>query len=455
MTPSLEVLKETIKKLVSRGNSRALERLLEKAHRGDIAFIFRYLTPQERITIFKILLNLDIEKASDVLYELDEDIQVEILRNLPVKDAIKVLLTFSTGEIAKIIDKLPKEIQKALLERLEEEDKKELEKFISFGEEAATHLLSEEFIKIDENQTVEDALNLIKTADDEIEIIYIYVVDEKGRLVGVVSLKDLLVSPRNTPIKDIMTRDVIAAPIDATKDEIIELFKRYDFYSLPVVDENDKLVGVIYIDDVIDAITEKTTEEFFKLAGAQEEELFYANQVFKIAKLRLPWLFVTVIGELITAFIISKFEITIYKALPIIFFLPLVAAVSGNISSQSAIITTRGILAGKISENLNDILRHIFKELKVALLIGVVISIFVGIVSFLWLTNHLLGVIVASAILLNILFSSILGGVIPFILKKLRKDPSFATGPVVLTLNDILGVLIYLSIASYFVDRLI
>ncbi len=455
MTPSLEVLKETIKKLISKGNKRALERLLEKAHRGDIAYIFRYLTPQERVKTFQILLDIDIEKASDVLYELDEDIQVEILRNIPLKEAIKVLLTFSTGEIAKIIDKLPKELQRELLERLEEEDRKELEKYISFGEASATHLVSEDYIEVNENQTVEDALNLVKTASDETEVVYIYVIDDKERLVGVVSLKELLVSPPNTQIKDIMVRDVISVREDATKDEVIDLFRRYDLYALPVVDENDRLVGVIYIDDVIDAISEKTTEEFFKMAGAQEEELFYANQVFKIAKLRLPWLLVTVIGELITAFIISMFKITIYKALPIVFFLPLVAAVGGNISSQSAIITARGLMTGKITENKKDVFMYILRELKIAFVLGVLISIVVGIISFIWLSNHLLGIVVALAILINILFSSILGGLMPFILKSLKKDPSFATGPIVLTLNDILGVLIYLSIASYFVSKLI
>jgi magnesium transporter len=455
MTPSLEVLRETIKKLISRDNKRALERLLEKAHRGDIAYIFRYLSSQERIKVFEVLLDIDIEKASDVLYELDEDLQVEILRNIPLKEAIKVLLTFSTGEIAKVIDKLPKELQIGILERLEDEDRKELEKYISFGEASATHLVSEDYLEINENKTVEDALNLVKSASNELEIIYVYVVDDKERLVGVVSLKDLLVAPSNTQIKDIMTRDVVAIREDATKDEVIDIFKRYDFYALPVVDEDDKLVGVIYIDDVIDAISEKTTEEFFKMAGAQEEELFYANQVFKIAKLRLPWLFVTVIGELITAFIISIFDITIYKALPIIFFLPLIAAVGGNISSQSAIITARGLMTGKITENKKDIFMYILRELKIAFILAIFISIIVGVISFLWFSNHLIGVVVSAGILINILFSSLLGGLIPFVLKFLKKDPSFATGPIVLTLNDILGVLIYLSIASYFINKII
>jgi len=224
---------------------------------------------------------------------------------------------------------------------------------------------------------------------------------------------------------------------------------------VPVINEEDILIGVIYIDEIIEAISEKTTEEFFKMAGAQEEELFYANQVLKIAKLRAPWLIVSVIGELITAFLISFFDTTIYKALPIIFFLPLVAAISGNISSQSAIITARGLITGKIAENAMDVFMYILREMRVAFILAIFVSFVVGFISFLWLTNHIIGIIVGLALFVNMVFASFLGGILPVILKYLKKDPSFATGPIVLTINDIFGILIYLSIATYFIEKLV
>jgi len=450
MTPTLNVLKETIKRLIYKGNIKALERILLKSHKGDIVAIFRHLTHQERIKTFQVLMKVDLSKASDVLYDLDEDIQIEILRSLPVKDAVRILLTFSTGEIAPLIDKIPEDVRAQLLQKLDEEERKELEKYISYGGDSVTSLITEEFISVTEEKSVGEVLNLLKTAPEDLEIVYVYIVDKKDRLVGVVSIKELLTAPENVHIKDIMTTDVISIRTDATKEDAIEIFQRYDLLALPVVDEDEKLVGVIYIDDILDAITEKTTEEFFKMAGAQEEELFYTNQIVKIAKLRLPWILVSVFGEMVSAVIISLFDFTIKQYLPIIFFLPLVAAVSGNISSQSAIITARGLLTGKITENFKDFFHFLFREVKIAVILGFIISTIVGSISVLWLSNHIVGVVVATSLFINIIIAAFTGGVLPIFMVKFGKDPTLATGPITLTLNDILGVLIYLGTATAF-----
>ncbi len=454
MTPTLNVLKETVKRLIYKGNTKALERILQKSHKGDIVAIFRHLTHQERIKTFQILMKVDLSKASDVLYDLDEDIQIEILRSLPVKDSVRILLTFSTGEIAPLIDKIPDEVRKQLLQKLDEEERKELEKYMSYGGDSVTSLITEDYVAVTEEKSVKDVLNLLKTVPEDLEVIYVYIVDKKERLIGVVSIKEILTAPENVQIKDIMTTDVISIRTDATKEDAIEIFQRYDLLALPVVDEDDRLVGVIYIDDILDAITEKTTEEFFKMAGAQEEELFYTNQILKIAKLRLPWILVSVFGEMVSAVIISLFDFTIKQYLPIIFFLPLVAAVSGNISSQSAIITARGLLTGKITENFKDFFHFLFREVKIAFILGFVISTIVGSISVLWLSNHIVGVVVATSLFINTIIAAFTGGSLPFLMTKIGKDPTFATGIITLTINDILGVLIYLGTATAFLKYL-
>ncbi|WP_457621562.1 magnesium transporter [Persephonella sp.] len=454
MTPTLNVLKETVKRLIYKGNYRALERILEKSHKGDIVAIFRYLSHHEKIKAFQILMEVDIGKASDVLYDLDEDLQLEILRSLPLKEAVRILLTFSTGEIAKIIDKLPDELQKHLLEKLEEEEREELEKYISYGESSIASLISEEYVSVFEERTVEEVLSIVKTAPEDIEVVYVYVIDKKERLVGVSSIKEILTAPGSVQIKDIMESDVISIKSNATKEEAIDMFRRYDLFILPVVDEEDVLVGVIYIDDILDAITEKTTEDIFKMAGAQEEELFYTNQIIKIAKLRLPWLLVSVFGEIITAFIISIFDFTIREFLPIIFFLPLLAAISGNISSQSAIIISRGLVTGKIMENFKDFLYYLYREVKVAIVLAFVISGIVGVVATLWLSHHIMGMVISLAIFINMVLAAFSGGLLPYILLKINRDPLLATGPIVLTVNDIFGILIYLGTATFFLQYL-
>ncbi len=454
ITPSLNVLKETLKRLLYKGNYKALERILQKTHKGDLVAIFRYLSHQERVKVFQILINIDIEKASDLLYDLDEDIQIEILRALPVKEALRVLITFSTGEISKIIDKLPVELQNAIMEKLAEEEKEELQKYISYGEDSIAPLISEEYIAVEEEKTVEEVLNIIRSAPEDIEIIYIYVVDKKDRLIGVASIKEILTAPPNAQIKDIMNTDVISIRSDAKKNEAIDIFQRYDLLIIPVVDENDELIGVIYIDDILDAVTEKTTEDFFKMAGAQEEELFYTNQILKTAKLRLPWLLVVVFGEIVSAFIISVFDFTIRQFLPIVFFLPLVAAVSGMISSQSAIITARGLATGKITEYFKDFLHFLMREVKVAVLIAFIVSLIVGFISSVWISTHIMGIVIGASLFLNIVIAAFVGGMLPYISLKLRRDPTIATGPITLTLNDILGILIYLGTATLFLEYL-
>ncbi len=456
MTPSLKVLKETVRKLINKRSFAALERLIQRTPKGDIVAIFRYLSPSERVKIFKILMEQNIQKASDIFYDLDDDLKIEIIRSLPEKDAVRILLTLSSGEIAKIIDKIPENIRNQVLGKLEEEERKEVEKYISYGDNSIVHLISDEYLSVEEDKTVEDALNLIRTTpeDEDIEIIYIYVVDKDNKLRGVVSLRELLVAPPNAQLKDIMTRDVIFVKADYPREEVIELFKHHDLYLLPVVDDEKHIVGVIYIDDIIDAISEKTTEEVFKLAGSKEDELFYTQEPLKIVKLRIPWILASVFGELLTAFIISTFDMTLKKALSIVFFLPLVAAVSGNISSQSAIITIQAILTKKIEDNKREFLRILIRELKVAFFIALIVSFIVGFVSFLWLSNHILGLVVGIAILINILVAAFLGGSLPFILHVLKKDPTLATTPVMLTINDIVAITVYLTIATVFISYL-
>ncbi|NPA13235.1 MAG: magnesium transporter, partial [Aquificae bacterium] len=287
-----------------------------------------------------------------------------------------------------------------------------------------------------------------------IEVIYIYIVDSKDRLLGVVSIKEILTAPPTVPVKDIMETEVISLKSNATKSEAIDYFQRYDLLMLPVVDEEGELIGVIYVDDILDAITEKTTEDFFKMAGAQEEELFYTSHILKIAKLRLPWLLVVVFGEIVSAFIISAFELTVKQFLPVIFFLPLITAVSGMISSQSAIITARGLATGKITEYFKDFIQFLLRELKVSVVVAGVISFIVGVISYVWIETHIIGVVIAIAIFLNVIIATLLGGILPYISLKLKRDPTVATGPITLTLNDIIGVLIYLTTATLFLEYL-
>lgn len=454
LNPVLNVLKDTIVKAIGKNDYKTLERVILKSHKGDIAEVIRFIPRNDRIKLFSFLMKTDSKKAYQVFLDLDEELQVDILRGMHHKETINFLTELPAPEIARIIENLPQEVKNGVLEKLEDEERNRLEKILREGEDTVASIIRQDYLSMPDDITVEQAIENIKDTPADTETVYIYITDEKGRLVGVVSPVELIKAPSNAMLKDIMVRDIIVARENQTKEEAIDLFRRYDLYILPVVDEDDVLKGVIYIEDILDVISEKTTEDFFKMAGAQEEEMFYSNRILKIAKLRMPWLLIATFGEFITAFIISGFRFTIEEFLPIIFFIPMVAALSGNISSQAAIITARGLSTGKLSENFSDYVSSVIKEFKVALIVGFVISLIVGSISFVWISNHMLGVIVGVSMFFSVTVAAITGSLIPYITYKLNKDPTLATGPITLTINDIIGIAIYLGIATYFIHYL-
>ena len=364
-----------------------------------------------------------------------------------------------------ILDKLPKNLQIEILNSLEIKDREKLEKIISYGEDNIAPLISEEFISVLEDKTVEDALNLIKTAPEDLEIIYIYVVDKMNHIIGVISIKELLTAPPNAIIKDVANLDVIAIKDTATKEEAIEIFQNYDLLVLPVIKEDGTLIGVIYIDDILDTLVEKTSESIFQLAGSKEEELFYTNQVLKIVKLRSKWLIFSILFELTASLIIIIFakiffdlqflnvknkEIILADDFIIILsFIPLLAAMTGNISSQASLILTRGILTGRLKENFKDFINFLLREIKVAFIFAFLTSTFVSIFAYVIYPHHLLAFIIGLALFINMLLAAIFGGILPYLAYRIKKEPTYFSSPLILTVNDVFAILIYLTIAYY------
>ncbi len=468
MMPSEKILRNLVIKLLNKGDRKNLEKLLKKFYEGNLALIFRHLSHEERIKLFKILVEVDVLKASNVLYDLDEDIQIEILRNLDTDIAVLVLLKFSPGEIARILNKLPKNLRIALYSKLSEDFKKELEDFIKLGEDSIAPLISEDYIAVREDKLVSDALNLVRTAPKDIEVIYIYIVDDKNHLVGVVSVRELLTAPENVLVKDISipSTEIVKINKKATKDEAIDTFQRYDLFVLPVVDDENKLIGVIYIDDILDAITEKTSEDILKLAGSHEEEIFFhTGNIFKVMKLRLFSFIVATAGELGASFIIIFFSSLVISSdltknqsvkdlIILLSFMPLLAAMTGNISSQASILTTRGIITGRLRENIRDFISFLKREIKIAFIFATLTAILVSLIAFATHPHHILSVIIGLALFINMILASLFGTLFPFIAYKIKRDPTIATNPIILTLNDIFSIVIYFSIAYLFLREL-
>ncbi len=446
--PKIRILVESIRRFLRKGALNRVRNILEKTHHADIATVLKNLSPKERWDIFLLL---DKEKAAEVLLELkdsllvleileklSDDEIVELLSHLPPEDALSLLEGLSENRREKIIP-------------LIEEKKIELSKLLEYGEDTAGRIMSTSFVAFHEDTTVEEAIRKLRESKDK-EIFYIYVVDKRGHLLGVVSLRSLLLSNPGDKLKDIMNPYVISVRVDTDQEEVAKIVERYDFLSIPVVDENNRLVGVVTADDVIDIITEEATEDIYRMVGASDEEL-WEKSLFKIALYRLPWLIFTFIGESISGLILKHYHGTLKHLIAISFFIPLVMALGGNVGNQSQTIVVRALATGRIDEE--NPWRVLIRQIGAGLIMGFISgAIAAGIVSIIQ-RNITLALVVGISLLASMTISALVGAVIPVFFKKLNIDPAISSGPFITTFSDIMGTAIYLSLATFLLIKTI
>jgi magnesium transporter len=440
-----EELIEKIKRLVSKNNVQELRRIIYSMKPADVADLIEHLSSEERMFIFKIL---EPDGAGEVLIEVEPPIQESIIEKMDNQALSEIVETLDSDDAADLVGYLPEDRAKKIIESVGKDVSEELKKLLPYPEDTAGGIMALEFVAVKADATIKDAIEEIKQKKDEIENLYhIWVIDSDGKLVGVVSIKDLLLEPPEKKIKEIMNPDVIYVNVYTDQEEVARLFKKYDLVSIPVVDENNRLVGRITYDDIIDVIEEEVDEDLSIMAGIVDQEIAEESP-FKISRARLPWLVISFIGELVSAIVINRFEASIQKIIALSFFFPVIMALGGATSQQAAIIVVRGLATGDIS--VLSLGRRILVELKSSLLIGMILGILLGGVVSVWLSNWHLGIVIACALMIIILNAGFIGSAVPIALYKMNIDPAFATGPFVATTNDILGLLIYLSLVTWF-----
>jgi magnesium transporter len=270
--------------------------------------------------------------------------------------------------------------------------------------------------------------------------------DDRNHLIGVVSLRQLLLVPTNKRLRDIMSTEVFSVQTHEDQEEVARVVEKYNILAVPVVDEENKLVGIITVDDVIDILRDEATEDFLKMAGTREEEFAYVDDVLKVSRLRFPWLITNLLGGLITGYLLWLFEFTIRDVLALITFIPVITAMGGNAGLQSSTIMIRGFATGRIEyARLTSI---IFKELRVGIIMGLICGSVVGIVGTLWHGNPIIGIVVCVAMIISMTVACTMGALVPSFFRKIHIDPAIASGPFVTTANDITGILIYMGIAT-------
>ncbi|HHM24304.1 MAG TPA: magnesium transporter, partial [Bacteroidetes bacterium] len=381
--PTIEWLESTIEDLRELIANRAdgfIRNIVRELRPADIAHVLRHLSREERLYLFSLL---DPETASDVLAELDEPIQEELIREMDSERLSQVIDEMESDDATDVVAKLPSDVAEEILESIDREDSAEVRELLSHAEDTAGGIMAKEFVAVNKDLTVDQAIQKIRHMAKEIEDIYnVFAVDDEGHLVGVVPLQDLLLARPGMKVQHIMDTDVVYVTPDVDQEEVARLFKMYDLVSIPVVDEDKRLIGRITIDDVMDVIEEEASEDAQMIAGITTGLDFSETSPLKVSRARLPWLIVSFTGEIISGQLMSMFHTTLTRVLYIVFFVPLIMAIGGNVGNQSAIMVIRGLDTGEV--DVLEMGKRLRSELLVSLILASVLATAIFMISWLW-----------------------------------------------------------------------
>ena len=441
------VLLDMIRRLNRRSASGHLLKLINKTHPADMAWVFRHLNEEERSKIFNIIAQTKV--VGEFLSELDDALLIELVQELTPQYLATIIGAIPSDDAVDILEIIPEELADEIRKHMEQKDREEVEGLLQYHPETAGGLMSPDFMCLEEDLTVGEAISIIQQKSEEMEMVfYLYIKYGDGKLAGVISLRELLMNTPNRKLKDIMNSNVISVNTDTTQGEVAHVVSQYNILAVPVVDHSFNLVGIVTVDDIIDVIREEATEEFLQMAGAGKDREILLKSTFDNALLRAPWLFASWVGGIMAMIIIGSFEDELAKVLALASFIPIVIGMGGNIATQSSTIIVRGMATGRV--NMNELLKVVLKELRVGLLLGFVYGIFLGVLSFfLYRDPVLLGVVVGLSIFFIMAMSATLGTIIPLVLKRFDFDAAIATGPFVTTAIDILGVMMYFYMAKF------
>jgi magnesium transporter len=434
---------ESIKRLLRRNAMQHLRKIVTKTHAADLSRVFDSLSLTEQVKLFNMI--EDVEQKGILFSELEKDTLLDFVEVLKIEEVVAVLEDMPTDDVADIIGKLPQETADTILHRMQE-GSEEIEGLLRYEDDTAGGIMVPDFIALGEDVTAADAISSLQTEHQDVEMpFYLYVINEYGNLVGVSSLRQLVVVPPETPLKDFMSTDVFSVKTEMDQEEVAKIVARYDILAVPVVDDTNKLVGIVTVDDVIDIFRREATEDILKMAGVGED-FVETKSVFKSTRIRLPWLFASCIGGIIAFFVIGHFEESLRKLAYLAAFIPVIMGMGGNIGTQSSTIVVRGLAMGRIT--ITELWSVVLKELAIGLILGLVYGMLIGIVAQVTYSTGLLAVAVAASVLSSMSVAALVGSLVPMLFAKIDIDPAVATGPFVTTAIDIISVFFYFAIAT-------
>ncbi len=449
-----DLLKTKVDLLAGLCDEGALERIareLEPMHPAEVAHVMDHLSAENKRTVFAAL---DAAAASEVIVELSDYSREQILDNIQTQRVADIVDDLPSDEATDIIADLPDEQAAEVLERIDAEDSQEVRTLLQYEEDSAGGIMQLELVSVRSQQSVTEVIEAIRARRDEVEnLVNVYVVDRFEQLKGILPLNKLILAQPDELVENIMEPCPLVISADEDQEAVAQKFRRYDMMSAPVVDDQNRLLGRITIDDVVDVLSEEADEDFMRLAGSSEVEIIYSEQIFRISRLRLPWLLSNLLGGLVSGWLLWLFRVTLTDAIFLISFVPVIMAMGGNVGVQSTTIMVRGIAVGWVAPG--TMARVLLREFKVALLMGAACGLVAGGAGFFWHGNWALGLVVGLSMMGAMTVAATLGTLAPAFFQSIKVDPAVSSGPFVTTANDILAILIYFAFATAFYRYLV
>ena len=441
----ITVLRDTFRRLLRRHAKTNIVKLIDKTHPADLALIFRYFNDTEQDSIFSSM--SASEETVEFLNELDESITTRLIENETPSRLAEILEEASSNEQAYLMGLVNDKFAASVINLLQVEEQEELEEMMGYPEDSAGILMYTDVFTLHQDTKAREAIYALQDQEEAEMVFYLYSLDDDGRLTGVISLRDLVTTPGDTMLKDIMSKNIQAVRPETDQEEVARIVSQYNFLAVPVVDSDEKLLGIVTVDNVVDVIREEATEDFLQLAGAGKDREILLKSSWENARIRLPWLFASWIGGIVAAFIIGVFDNILENAIALAAFIPVIIGMGGNVGTQSSTIIVRGLATGRVSfENSITIL---FKEMRVGLILGILYGMLLGFFAIFQFidTSPMLGIVVGLSICVSMILAATIGSLVPLVLNRFEIDPAIATGPFVTTAIDIMGVAFYFLIA--------
>ena len=436
--------KEIFVKLLQQRQYKAVRSILDVMNEVDIASLLSELEDRELALAFRLIPK---DKAAEVFANMDSSMQKYLVEIFSEKELKELLDDLYMDDTVDILEELPANLVNRILDTVSTSDRALINQLLNYPEDSAGSIMTTEYVDIRENMTVAQAMAHIKQTGIHKETIYTCYVTERRRLIGIVSAKDLMTTDDDVQIRDLMETEIISVGTHTDKENVAQLFTRYDFLAIPVLDAEGLMVGIVTFDDAMDVMVEEATEDITKMAAINpSEKTYFETSVFAHAKNRIPWLLILMFTSIITGTIITKYE-NAFAAIPLLVsFIPMLMDTGGNCGSQSSTLIIRGIALSQI--RFQDIFRVVFKEFRISLIVGSVLAFTNGVRIMIQYDDPALALVIALSLIGTVVAAKLVGCMLPLLASKAHLDPAIMASPLITTLVDIFSILIYFNIAT-------